>query len=449
MRTNTRRVAERVYTDEGAPAKNISVQAQLRRSVMATMLFEGSFYEDGEAVANRIKKLIPKVGLKYVADLAREARGAGCLRHVPLWLAREATRHYQGAAVGDLIADVIQRADEIPEFVAIYMEGSASRNAPLSAQAKRGLALAFDKFDEYQFQKWDRKHSAWRLRDVLFLVRPRTSDKKRRKLYKRIANDKMKVAKTWETSLSGAGQKAQTEAEKAKAKRKLFTKMLNESSLGYLALLRNLRGMLDVNVDEKLIREAILARVGADRVLPFRFVAAAKHAPRLEPVLDEALCHNIEAMPMLRGSTVVLVDVSASMTWNRVSEKSELTHMDAAATLASVINAEDLRVFTFSNRLVEVPPRRGMAGVEAICRSQDNGGTALGRALNELQASADFDRLIVITDEQSDDVVPVPKAPLAYMINVANSRNGIGYGAWTHIDGFSESVLRFIHEVES
>jgi 60 kDa SS-A/Ro ribonucleoprotein len=35
-----------------------------------------------------------------------------------------------------------------------------------------------------------------------------------------------------------------------------------------------------------------------------------------------------------------------------------------------------------------------------------------------------------------------------YLINVASNKNGVGYGAWTHIDGFSEGVLRFIYEVE-
>lgn len=37
-----------------------------------------------------------------------------------------------------------------------------------------------------------------------------------------------------------------------------------------------------------------------------------------------------------------------------------------------------------------------------------------------------------------------------YMINVASARNGIGYGAaWTHLDGFSENILRWIMEVEA
>lgn len=34
------------------------------------------------------------------------------------------------------------------------------------------------------------------------------------------------------------------------------------------------------------------------------------------------------------------------------------------------------------------------------------------------------------------------------MINVATMKNGVGYGAWTHIDGWSESVLTFIKYYE-
>jgi hypothetical protein len=57
------------------------------------------------------------------------------------------------------------------------------------------------------------------------------------------------------------------------------------------------------------------------------------------------------------------------------------------------------------------------------------------------------DRLIVITDEQSADRVPEPKG-LGYMINVASNRNGVGYGKWLHVDGWSDAVVRFISEHE-
>ncbi len=448
MKTNTRRTTARNYTHEGARAANISLEAQLRRSVMSTMLFEDIFYEDGVSIHDRIKGLAGKVKPSVLAALAVEARSSGNLRHVPLVLARELARNHQGALVGDTIAKVIQRADEIPEFLAMYMDGKAARNQPLSKQVKRGLAEAFGSFDEYQFQKWDRKDASWRLQHAIHLARPHTSDPDRKALYQRIADDKLKVARTWETQLSKAGQTASTASEKAASKREVFEKQLNAGKLGYMALLKNLRGMLEAGVDEKLIRKAIVARRGANRVMPFRFISAAKHAPRLEAALDEALCQNIEDMPRLDGRTVVLIDVSWSMFEAKVSAKSELTYMDAAAALGSVVNAENLRVFTFSNDIVEVPARRGMAGVDAIKISQRNAGTDLGGAVAYLNRKVPHDRLIVITDEQSRTPVPAPVARLPYLINVASHQHGIGYGQWTHIDGFSEAVLRFIYEVE-
>ncbi|MCH8491113.1 MAG: VWA domain-containing protein, partial [Oceanicaulis sp.] len=149
--------------------------------------------------------------------------------------------------------------------------------------------------------------------------------------------------------------------------------------------------------------------------------------------------------PVLSGKTIVLVDVSISME-RPLSARSDMRRMDAAATLAAVIHG-NLRVFSFSEVVVEVPPRRGMAGVDAILKSQRHSGTRLGKAVTEIN-QIPHDRLIVITDEQSADKVPDPVARHAYMINVASARNGVGYHKWTHIDGFSENVLRFIGEHE-
>jgi 60 kDa SS-A/Ro ribonucleoprotein len=220
----------------------------------------------------------------------------------------------------------------------------------------------------------------------------------------------------------------------------------------HFAILRNLRNITEAGVSEKhldkircALRDPSWAK-GARRILPFRYVAAARACPQLEPDIDIALQAAIAEMVPLPGLTFALVDVSGSMS-AALSRKSDLTRMDAAATLSSILPGQ-LRMFTFSSDLVEVPPRRGMAGVDAIRRSQPHGATYLGRAVNALNSMA-HDRIIVITDEQSHDTVPAPKALRAYMINVASNRNGVGYGPWTHIDGFSEGVLRYIAAVEA
>jgi 60 kDa SS-A/Ro ribonucleoprotein len=58
-----------------------------------------------------------------------------------------------------------------------------------------------------------------------------------------------------------------------------------------------------------------------------------------------------------------------------------------------------------------------------------------------------YDRILVISDEQSHDRVPAPNGR-GYVVNVASARNGVGYGAWTHIDGWSEAVVDYIRSLE-
>jgi hypothetical protein len=65
-----------------------------------------------------------------------------------------------------------------------------------------------------------------------------------------------------------------------------------------------------------------------------------------------------------------------------------------------------------------------------------------------VEAAETYDRLIVITDEQSHDQVPAPRGK-GYIVNVASARNGVGYGEWTHIDGWSEAVIEYIRELEA
>src|ERR1700760_2885016 len=99
-------------THEGAPARNISPELQLRRAVLACLLWEGQFYEDGVEIGGRIAELVPKVAPEKVATLAVVAREMMKLRHTPLLLVREMARHktHRGL-VSQTLARVIQRAD--------------------------------------------------------------------------------------------------------------------------------------------------------------------------------------------------------------------------------------------------------------------------------------------------------------------------------------------------
>jgi hypothetical protein len=395
------------------------------------MLWEDQFYEDGVAIAGRIRELVNKVPADKVAALAVEAREKMKLRHAPLLLVREMARLASHRhLVAETLMRVIQRADELAEFVALYW---SEGKQPLSAQVKKGLAAAFTKFDEYALAKYNRATPV-KLRDVLFLCHAKPVDSAQAALWKKLVDDVLTTPDTWEVALSAGADK-----------RAAWERLLRENKLGALALLRNLRNMAEARVDEQLVIQG-LGRMKTERVLPFRFIAAARYAPQWEANLEQAMFKSLEGQPKLPGKTVLLVDISGSMDV-LLSGRSEMRRNDAAYGLAVLLReiAEKVSVYSFSASLVRVPNRSGFALRDVINQSQPHSGTYLGKALGDIKE--DYDRLIVITDEQSHDPVPNPKAR-GYLINVASYKNGVGYGKWTHIDGWSDSVIEYIRASE-
>jgi len=432
-RLNLLNLGYRPVTREGAPARHLAPEAQLRRSVLACLLWESQFYEDGVEIAGRIAELVPKVEGEKVAALAVEAREQMKLRHAPLLLVREMARHAtHRRLVAETLERVIQRADELAEFVAIYWKDG---RVPLSAQVKKGLAAAFPKLDEYQLAKYDRGGPI-KLRDVLFLSHAKPRDAAQASVWKKLVWGRLATPATWEVALSSGADK-----------RAAWERLLREQKLGALALLRNLRNMREAGVDEPLVLSA-LAAMSTARVLPFRFLAAARYAPQWEAALEQAMLKCVAEAEKLPGKTIVLVDVSGSMT-APLSRRSEMQRTDAAYGLALLLReiAEKVAVYSFSDNLVEVPARRGFALRDAIDASQRHNSTQLGDAVEKLNRNEKCDRLIVITDEQAHDRVPAPRGK-GYLINVASFKNGVGYGKWTHIDGWSEAVIEYIRALE-
>jgi len=430
MKINTKTF---IKTHEGAPAKNITPEQQLRRSLMACMLWEKTFYESGEDISDRIASLVPKVEPHIVASMAIEAREKMKLRHAPLWIVRQMAKLPEHKKlVAETLERVIQRPDELTEFVAMYwLDGKQ----PLSKQVKKGLAQAFTKFDAYQLAKYNR-NTPVKLRDVMFLCHAKPKDREQETIWKQLIDGTLPSPDTWEVSLSAGKDKKET-----------WERLLLENKLGGLALLRNLRNMAQVGVKEELIFTA-LDRMRTEKILPFRFIAASKHVPQWENHIEKAMLKCLEGKEKLAGKTVLLVDVSGSMD-DPISSKSDLMRYDAANGLAILARelCEEVAIYSFSDKVVRIPDRHGFALRDAIKNSQLHWGTELGKAVKQINEIEQYDRIIVLTDEQSSDPVPNPKGK-GYMINVSSNQNGVGYGAWTHIDGWSEAIIDYILEYE-
>lgn len=420
-----------LHTHEGGVAKHITPYEQLRRSIMACMLWENTFYESGVSIADRIKFGCQHVTKQEGNALMRESRLQMNLRHAPLWVACGLAECRK--LESDALATVLQRPDQMTELLAMWWK---DKKRPIPSAMKRALRHAFGRFDAYQLAKYD-KPGKVKLRDVLFLCHPKPSGPIQQKMWNQLVDGTLDPPDTWEVALSDGSNKA-----------KAFERLIAEKKLGGMAVLRNLRLMTEVGVPKDVIRAAILG-IRSDKILPFRYIAAAKAAPMYESELEQALFRSLKEAARFTGVTAIAVDVSGSMS-SSISAKSKMTMFDTAAALAMILReqAETCRVFAYGDKTVEVAPRRGFALRDALKDSNAGCWTRLDKCITKINSDVpECDRVIVVTDEQTAGSVPDPRAR-GYLINVAAYENGVGYGAYVHIDGWSEATLDYILQYE-
>lgn len=441
--------------DPALVAASVEVDKQLRRMVLAHMLWEDQFYVDGKTSAEVIRDLVARSTPDKVAALAIQARTEYKLRHVPLLLVRELARF--GLLKADALTSVIQRPDEMGEFLSLYWKDGKT---PLSNQVKRGLAACFSKFSEYQLAKWDKNSAEVRLRDVMFLTHPKPETAEQVDLFSRIAEDNLETPDTWETQLSAGADKRET-----------FSRLMREKKLGALAFLRNLRNMVGSGVPLAEIT-SYSKTIDTSRVLPFRYITAARQVPELSGMLEQMMLAGLAERPKLPGRTVLVVDTSGSMT-APVSSKSEISRLDAAGALAILARevCEDVVIYATAgsdgrrrHATVKVPNYRGFElakhfSSRELTNEIGYGGIFLTQTMDFLaqcEKGNKVDRVIVFTDEQDTGgrgFEPELAVRLCkdknYILNVGSYEKGIRNARWETVTGFSEAVIDYIQAREA
>ena len=447
-------------------AKPLSDYESLKRSVMACLLWEDNFYEDGESVADRIARYMGNVTPEQAISVLEEAKFDNKLRHVPLYLMVLMAK--RGILKADEVSKVITRVDDMTQLLALYQNDSANKHMiPHSIQ--KGVARAFPKFDEYQLAKYKASNKAMKLRDVIRLAHPKPANTEQSQLWKKVVEGNLATPDTWEVALS----KAKDSKEKKDAWVRLLTTKTEDgyNKLGALALLRNLRNIISLNISDAIIKNSIKS-MSAKNLLPFQFVTAQRFAPQFSAELEEKFLESartLKSTTPLKGSTIVLLDVSGSMT-DTLSERGSTTRVDVAAGLGAIAReiAEDSIIYKFNTKLELVPSHvKGFSLVDSV--REGYGGTSViectNNAIDEFRKTHDNkfpDRIIVVTDEQTNSdsdyyghvlkVTNLPKKSHGYFINVGCYEKGIEYpqsSGWTTISGWSDSVLKYIATVEN
>lgn len=370
-----------VMNYEGAKTFTMTPAEELYSAVVTTGLSKTTYEKDNDRL-NRIQALIRKNDPEFVAKLAVYARKDMYLRSIPLVLTAELAKQTSGTdLVSKTVDGVIQRADEITELLAYYQTANERTETKklnrLSKQIQKGLAKSFNKFDEYQFAKYNRKAEVT-LKDALFLVHPKAKDENQQAVFNKIVGDTLETPYTWEVELSVLGQtRFEDEKEKKKAFKNKWEELIFSNKLGYMATMRNLRNILESGVSSDamykvcnyLSNEKVVIN---SKQLPFRFLAAYRElkaidSPYLSSVL-EALEHAVMVSAKnIKGfgfdtSVVIAADVSGSMQ-QPVSPKSKVLLYDIGLLMSMILQSQCKNVITgmFGDRWMRIPmPKSGI-----------------------------------------------------------------------------------------
>lgn len=441
MRTNLKAKDPVVKTHEGARAvyREKTIE-KLRRSLSCCLLWENTFYEDGESIAGRIAGYVPQCSSEELVSLVKEVRDSG-IRHAPLLVVREMMRYpIFKPVIAELVEYVCDRPDQLTELLSIYWQNRSDEKVKkIPYQMLKGGRKALEKFDAYTLAKYKNEDKKIKLRDVVRLFHPKPKDETQALAFKQLLTGELKRTDTWEDLLSAG-----------KDKRETFTKLIQEKKLGGLALIRNLRNMQESGVDYSLVKEAI-ENMKVDRIEPFRLLKAGDHGQRYQESLENRLFESCKKLTKIKGHTLVLLDVSGSMK-AVISEKSEVRRCEVAFGLGTIFKeiCEETTIFGFDSQIHPIHHSRGFS-LYKQGQNPNGGATYIGRCLNDAlmtiaKRGISQTNVVIITDMQVHDEVPSPKSfgGRGFMLNVASYEPSIAHGAWEEMTGFSEKAVEYI-----
>ncbi len=348
----------------GAKAYTLTPEMELYTAVVNSTL-EKTTYENSAKRHARIIALVQKVNPVFVAKLAVYARKKMYMRTIPIVLAVELAKIHKGDdLVSKTVNGVIQRADEITELLSYYQiannrMGDKKLNR-LSKQVQKGLAMALNKFDEYQFGKYNRKAEVT-FKDAIFLTHPKPKSDVQQSIFNAVINDTLQTPYTWETELSALGQmNFDSPALKKKAVTDKWEELIDSGKLGYMALMRNLRNILDADVSHAHVAKIAFVLSNEDNVkrakqLPFRFFSAYRelkdHPSSYTGFILESLEMAIKASVLnikgfeLDKKIVIACDVSGSM-MTPISKNSKIQAYDVGLVLGMLLKNKSKNVIT-------------------------------------------------------------------------------------------------------
>jgi len=517
-------------THEGGPGYQRDAKSELFLRATTMFVGEKAFYESANEGANRLRVLVAEIvktdeGWEWLKGFLPWLRSEANIRTAGILLSVEAVHArlaygLHGNGNRELISRVLQRADEPGEVLAYW---TSRYGKAIPKPIKRGVADAATRlYSERGFLRYDSDAKSFRFGDVLELTHPETDKvwqkdlfswaitsrqeregaepaetleavRLRRELSRLPAERRHEIARgalagegtarndieraaagQWEWVISWLGDKPTSGKGLTKAEQW----QLILPSLGYMALIRNLRNLDQAELDDVTAgglatRIANPEHVATSRQLPFRFYSAYKEAPSLRwsHALDRAMSLSLQNVPELTGRSLILIDTSGSMEIP-MSNRSDRTRVEAAAIFGLALalkNPESVDVYGFASGEFKVTGvDRGLSllkAVEAFISQvgRVGHGTDIHGAVQRQFVAGRHDRVFIFTDMQTvgtsgygyrNNTIAelVPASVPVYGFNLAGYQHSampVGEGNRHELGGLGDGTFSLIPQLEA
>lgn len=439
-------------------------------SMLLTSFAQDQFYRSQNQTFEALKVVMEKCDPQFVAKAAIYARTQFGMRSITHILAAELAKNASGTIWAKSFYDkIVFRPDDMLEIASYFMAQNKGKNLPNAM--KKGFAEAFNRFDTYQLAKYRADSKDVKLIDLVNLVRPRPNAKNGEGLKALVAGE-LRQTDTWEAKLTQAGQIADSDEDKAILKADAWADLLKTNKLGYFALIRNLRNileqapeMVDVVVEklcnEKAIRQSL--------VLPFRLVVAYKElnandaaTRKIKAALSTAIDISCQNVPTFED-TLVVIDNSGSMGCSMGKSKS--TYAETAALFAMMLakrSNADVMEFGDSARYIKYNLDDSVLKFSANFQSLNQVGHGTNFHAIFEKANKAYKRIVIFSDMQGWQKHYAPTKsfdgykqrtganPLVYSIDLA------GYGSLQFpenqvfaLAGFSDKIFDLMKLLET
>lgn len=442
---------EAVINHQGGTGFLRDEKSELFISTVSSFLGD-DFYESSQDRESRIGALAAKVAVndpEWITQFVEWLRGSGNIRSAALVVALEAAdAMVQSKVPGgrNVVSAALQRADEPGEALA-YWHSRKGRKIP--SAVKRGIADAIGRlYSEYSVAKYNSGNSSVSLKDAIAITHPKPVDDHQSVLFQYINErefdsrtpvpDELVQLKNRQNVLSlpddemlnlvsseegskilkEAGLTWEAVAGKIGLSKKIWTNLI--PSMGYMALLRNLRNFIQNGVPLENVLKIISNEdvVAKSRQLPFRFYSAytqVKSNLEVSAALEKALNASLSNIPALDGKTLIMVDCSGSMSWSYGSGNSQITNMEKAAVFGSALalRAENANLYGYGTSYKKINFSKGDSILPVVNKFGDMGGTNTTKVLKDLTRNTKYDRVVIITDEQYGDYYGNPSDVLS------------------------------------